>query len=167
MYFYLWYVFRCTLIFIFRSVRCNSEYQVNVIKHVRYVAWAISSRAIVKIHLYMFKKKKKMSRHNGSLFGSVGPTVPRARSWAYLGFRNDNFPNIANYREVFFFSFFHGKIRACRKLRTILNMSWPNSRENYKLSRPLYWYLYGAENFGMSLWLHCTNIFHSLLLQVW
>jgi hypothetical protein len=59
MYFYLWYVFRCTLIFIFRSVRCNSEYQVNVIKHVRYVAWAISSRAIVKIHLYMFKKKKK------------------------------------------------------------------------------------------------------------
>jgi hypothetical protein len=39
--------------------RCNSNYQVHVMGHVPYVGWAIGSHAIVMIHLYVFKKKKK------------------------------------------------------------------------------------------------------------
>jgi hypothetical protein len=46
-------------LFIFHCVGCNSEYQVHVMKYVRYVGWATSSRATVKIRLYVFKKKKK------------------------------------------------------------------------------------------------------------
>jgi len=32
-------------------------------EHVRYVGWATSSRATVKIRLYVFKKKKNDSSH--------------------------------------------------------------------------------------------------------
>jgi hypothetical protein len=50
-------------LFIFRCVRCNSEYQVHVMKCVRYVGWATSSRATMKIHLYVKKKKKRVVTH--------------------------------------------------------------------------------------------------------
>jgi hypothetical protein len=62
---------------LYSAVRCNSDYHVHVMGHVSYVDWATCSRATVKIHLYVFKKKKKgvvtgswfvsWTRHYGTL----------------------------------------------------------------------------------------------------
>jgi len=98
MYFRFWYVFRYTLIFIFRCVRCNSEYQVHVMELVHYVGWATRSRATLKIRLDDFKKKKKngSSHKSRTLRDCEGFNSERSKRSGAAQKRDDDFSHLSS-----------------------------------------------------------------------
>jgi len=139
-------VFHYTLIFIFRCVWYNSEYQVHVMECVHYVGWATCSHATVKIHLYDFKKKKGSSQLKSSIQYHI--IITNSQS------------NNSQHNHIYFYQQFQNHKYIPISSTSIYHYNFSNQ---YLTNSFTYIFMHISTLSYYHIFIHNTNLMHSLI----